>query len=393
MTKDCYSLLGASASKQGLHQALEACGLPGTSGHFCQLLPDFAGDTDFNSFVHCDGAGTKSIIAYIIYKETGDISAFSGLSQDATVMNLDDVFCIGTPDNMALANFINRNARLINDEILNQILLGYQNIISLMSNYGVNILAAGGETADTGDTVRTLLIDAVLSGRIRKANVIKAEEIQAGDIILGFSSLGQLSYEDKPNSGIGSNGLTLARHALLDANYLSNYPEIVDQSNLSGNKIRGRFKIQEQSEELGMSIGEALSSPTRTYAPVLKEVYKNLHQHIHAAIHLTGGAHTKVLRFGKGLHFVKDQPFAFPPLFSLIQQEANVAWKEMYQVFNMGNRFELYLPEKYVKQVEQIAKNYNLDTKVIGYVEKNPTSDKQNQLTICLKDGDLKYTL
>lgn len=389
-----YQSLGASANKKGLHQALENAGIEEEKRYFARIGADIAGDPNFASFIHCDGAGTKAIPAYLLYKETGSVEHFSGLSQDALVMNLDDIYCLGEPDTLLLANTIARNAKHIGDDALSVIIQRYRTLCEELKSLGISIELSGGETADMGDVVRTLVVDAVLCGRIKKSNLISTEAIIPGDVIVGFSSTGKSSYEKQSNSGIGSNGLTLARHCLISKEYLKKFPEIVDPATDSSAVYRGPFKVTDTPENLGMSVGEALLSPTRTFAPVLKKAFQTLKSHIHGAIHVTGGGLTKVLRFGKGNLYIKDDVFDVPPLFSLIQRHGNVEWKEMYQVFNMGQRLEVYLPKEHAKELINIASSFNIDAKIIGRVEKNnQSSNGENAVRVITKEGTFDYKL
>ena len=391
MTKSSYDSLGVSASKAGLHKTLSQAGLSVDPALFSPVVEDIAGSSEHFSFIHCDGAGTKSIVAYLYYRETGDPSLFSHLAQDALVMNLDDIFCIGLPENLVLANAIGRNSQLISDELIGLIISRYRELTKQLNTLGIPLTMSGGETADCGDVVRTLLVDAVVMGRLRKKHLISTKNIAAGDCIVGLSSSGKASYEESENSGIGSNGLTLARHALINKTTAGKYPEVCDPSLDSSVTYRGRFNLSDSPEDLGMNIGQALASPTRTYAPILAKVYAELGKQVHAAIHLTGGGQTKVLRFGDKLHFIKDSLFSPPTLFKLIQESGSVAAREMFQVFNMGHRMELYLPEKEAVTVCSIAKDFNVEAKVVGRVEKSD-SDK-NELTIKHQGETHHYTL
>lgn len=388
-----YESLGASAGKAGLHAVLDAVGLHSSRRYFSGINTDLAGDSEYVSFIHCDGAGTKALVAYLQYRESGSPTAFRGLSQDALVMNLDDLYCLGNPASLLLGNLVGRNPRLVKDEALSEIIAGYKEQVEQLRALGIPIELGGGETADLGDVVRTLLVDAVISGRIKRGNLIDASRIAPGDLIVGLSSTGQTTYESRPNSGVASNGLTLARHALLKAEYRERYPEISDPQADAARAYSGQFELSAMPAGLGMSVGEALLSPTRTYAPVLREIYGALGESIHGAVHLTGGALTKVLRFGgPGLRFVKDKLFPTPPLFSLIQQEADVPWREMYQVFNMGQRFELYLAREAADTAIQIAARFALEARVIGHVEKYGVSDA-NEVHVKSEAGAFDYRL
>ena len=392
MSKSSYESLGASATKEGIHNALESAGISHDTGLFAVINDDLAGDPSYCSVVHCDGAGTKSLIAYLHFSETKDPSVFAGLSQDALVMNLDDVYCLGTPESMVLANAIARNAKIISDEAIGELIKSYKNLCTKLFELGVNVQLSGGETADMGDVVRSLVVDAVLTARMKRETLVNTRNIQAGDVIVGLSSTGQASYEEKPNSGIGSNGLTLARHALLSSHYRENFVESSVPNPDPNISYRGPFRTTDTPEGLGMSVGEALLSPTRTYSPILAKVFESLGSDVHGAIHVTGGALSKVLRFGPGgLKFIKDNLFATPALFSLIQEHGDVSWEEMYQVFNMGQRFELYVPENRAEEVISTSKAFNVDAQIIGRVENNNSSE--NIVEVKSQNGNFNYTL
>ena len=382
---DEYSKLGVSASKAGLHQALKSSGTEDKSGLFAQVIPDLAGDSDYKSFIHCDGAGTKCIVPYIYYKATGDKSLFAGLAQDALVMNLDDIFCIGQPDSLVLANLVARNASIIDDEVLEILIGSYKNLTDSLNKQGIELTLSGGETADCGDSVRTLIVDAVISGRIQTKNIINAKNIKAGDAIVGLSSTGKANYETIVNSGIGSNGLTLARHALLKNH---NHDEVINPELDSKNVYRGSYLVTDTPEGLGMDIGHALASPTRTYAPFLKSLLLEARDNINGLIHCTGGGQTKVKKFGSGNKYIKEDLFPTPKLFGLIQESGSIPWKEMYQVFNMGHRMEIYLDKGSVDSTIKLAKDFGLEAKQIGFVEK---SENNNSVLIKSAYGDFEY--
>jgi len=388
-----YGALGVSASKSGLHRALDQSGLTPSGALFAQVSADLAGNSEYYSFVHCDGAGTKTIVPYLHFRETKSRSLFSGLAQDALVMNLDDIYCIGSPEKLLLANTVARNARLIDDETLAVLFDSYRALASTLAAQGILIELAGGETADCGDVVRTLVVDAVLCGRIKKSSIVDAGNIVPGDVIVGLSSTGQAIYENMPNSGIGSNGLTLARHAMLSREYAKDYPEVVDPNLSPDDVYRGPFFTTDRPEGLEMSVGEALASPTRTYAPVIARVLDTLGSSVHGIIHVTGGGQTKVLRFGRGNIYIKDNLFAPPPVFSLIQRFGHVAWREMYQVFNMGHRMEFYLPEEFAATVFEISSSFGIDARIIGRVERNNEAAASNKVTIECPYGSFDYTL
>lgn len=395
MDKNCsYQSLGVSATKEGLHGILEEAGLAEeTDQLFAKVNQDIAGDEHYRSFIHCDGAGTKSVIPYLYYRETGSYSLFGGLAQDALVMNLDDAFCIGLPDSLILANAIARNSNLIDDRAIGEIIKSYKALTDQLNKLGVPLQLSGGETADCGDVVRTLVVDAVICGRIKKDRLIYPKRIVPGDVILGLSSTGRATYEQKINSGIGSNGLTLARHCLLKKEYADRYPEVVDP-NLDREVIyRGSYSVTDAPSGLGMSVGEALASPTRTYAPLLTSLLKQFRpEDIHGIIHVTGGAQTKVLRFGRGNRYVKNNLFPTPPLFQLIQERGAVSWKEMYQVFNMGHRLELYIPAELAGKVLENCNSFGIECQQIGYVENNTDSEK-NKVILETANGHFEYEL
>ncbi len=391
---DRYKQLGASATKAGLHDVLKSEGLHQADTPFIQLFPSGIPGEDEQSFLHCDGAGTKTIVPYLMYRECGDLSAFAGLAQDALVMNLDDVFCIGPVHRLALANFVGRNAKLIGDDVLSVLLKRYSDLRSMLERQGILLHLAGGETADCGDIVRTLSVDAVLSGSIRTKDIVNAHAISPGDVIVGLASSGRASYETFENSGIGSNGLTLARHALLKRSLAEKYPEIVDPALSASDAYHGPFSVSDEPTELGMSVGQALASPTRTFAPVLKRLYEECKNKIHGVIHVTGGGLTKVIRFGKGNLYVKNNLFAAPAVFRLIQEHGKVGWKEMYQVFNMGQRLEVYLPEKESARVIELARSFGIEGKLIGHVEKLPGSQaSNNKVVVESSQGTFEYEL
>ena len=376
-----YQSLGTSADKAELHSALKSAGISESSKYFAQLLPDFAGEDNYLSFVHSDGAGTKSIVAYLVYRETGDPTVFRGIAQDALVMNLDDLFAVGPCESLVLSNAIARNANLVKEDALTEIFKGYKDCVESLSKFGINIALGGGETADVGDVVRTLLVDATLCGRIKKSSLIDTSRIVPGDAIIGLASFGICTYDKFNNSGIGSNGLTLARHAMLSAAYQAKYPEITALENPDRVKSTGKYKIQESPDGLGMKISEALLSPTRSYAPVLNKLYKEIPTDIHGVIHNTGGGLSKVIRFGKNNRYVKNNLFSTPALFNLIQSGANVAPQEMCRVFNLGQRMEIYTPSNNVNAVLQLAQSLGVEAMQIGVVEKS-SKDGFNEVIV-----------
>lgn len=384
-----YESLGASASKAGLHRALQAAGIEEDSGFFCKLDEDIAGDPGYYSFIHCDGAGTKSIVAYLLYRETGDPSHFAGLAQDALVMNLDDIYCVGTPERLVVGNVINRNKHRFDDEALATLIKSYATLIEDYRKLGIPLSLGGGETGDCGDIVLTVAIDAIVSGRIKKSSAINANRIATGDVIIGLSSTGQTTYEQAPNSGIGSNGFTLARHALLSEAGVAAYPE-AGGGKIEAGRFTGPYRVTDSAPGLTMSVGKALVSPTRTYAPILAAAFAELGPDIHACIHCSGGGQTKVLRFGRNKRYVKDNLFPTPPLFQLIQESGKVDWREMYQVFNMGHRMEIYAPASAVARIEAIAKGFAVEARVVGRVEEGRGL---NDVLIRSPYGEFSYQL
>lgn len=368
-----YEQRGVSATKDEVHKAIANLDKGLFPGAFCKVLPDVAaGDAQFCNILHADTAGTKPILAYLYWKETGDINVWKGISQDAIVMNLDDMACVGCLDDIILSNTIGRNKHLIPGEVLGALIDGTAEFVSKMDKHGIHIKLAGGETADVGDLVRTVDVGFTAFSRMRREDLL-VNKIKAGDAIIGLASFGQTSYETSYNSGIGSNGLTSARHDILDHGYAERYPESFDPHTASDYIYCGTRQLTDMVEINGQThaLGKLMLSPTRTYLPVLKSVVREFHQHIHGIIHCTGGGQTKAINFiSEGLKIVKDALFEDVPVFNLIRNESGADWKEMYQVFNMGSRMELYLPEKYTEDILGICKAFHLDAKVIGYVEK-----------------------
>ncbi|MFX1366269.1 MAG: AIR synthase related protein [Promethearchaeota archaeon] len=385
-----YKKLGVSSKKEDVHLAIESINKGLFPGAFCKIVKDIAGDKDYCSVFHEDGAGTKSSLAYMYYKETGDIGAFKGIVQDAIVMNIDDVLCIGATGDLFLSNTITRNANIISGEIISTIIKEYESFSKKFSEFGLNIITCGGETEDIGDLVKTISIFASVFSRLKRKDVIDASNIKSTDIIIGLASSGKASYEDEFNSGIGSNGLTLARHGILSHEYYKKYPECYDQ-NLDENLVFfGKYKLTDLIDEANLTIGKALLSPTRTYAPVIKDILKDYRNEIHAIIHNTGGGQTKILKFGKGIKYVKNNLFSIPNIFKLIQSSSATQWKEMYSVFNMGHRIEILCDESFSSEIIKIAKKYNIDSKIIGYCEKSPIKGK-NILYLKSEVGSFTY--
>lgn len=383
-----YDQRGVSASKEDVHKAIKSVDKGLFPKAFCKIIPDILhGSEDYCTVMHADGAGTKSALAYMYWKETGDISVWKGIAQDAIVMNLDDLLCVGVTNNILLSSTIGRNKMLIPGEVISAIINGTEEFMASMRELGVGIHATGGETADVGDLVRTIIVDSTVTARIRRDEVITNKNIRAGDVIVGLSSYGQATYENEYNGGMGSNGLTSARHDVFKKKYAEKYPETFDPQIPEELVLSGTKSLTDPTEVPGVDTGKIVLSPTRTYAPVIKEVLNEYREQIHGMVHCSGGAQTKVLHFIDNLHVVKNNLFPIPPLFRMIQEESGTDWKEMYQVFNMGHRFELYVPEKIAKDIISIANSFNIDARVVGHVKK---SDRP-KVTIESKQGTFFY--
>ncbi len=388
MSDQRYNLRGVSASKEDVHNAIKNIDKGLFPQAFCKIVPDFLGnDPAYCNIMHADGAGTKSSLAYIYWKETGDLSVWKGIAQDALIMNIDDLLCVGATDNILLSSTIGRNKNLIPGEVISAIINGTNELIEELAEMGVRIYPTGGETADVGDLVRTIIVDSTVTCRMKRADVIDNANIQPGDVIVGLSSSGQATYEKEYNGGMGSNGLTSARHDVF-ANYLSvKYPESYNPDIPQDLAYSGSCKLTDIIEETGLDAGKLVLSPTRTYAPVVKKLLEALRPAIHGMVHCSGGAQTKILHFVENLKVVKNNMFPVPPLFRLIQQESKTDWKEMYKVFNMGHRMEIYLPKAHAEEVIEISKSFNIDAQIIGFVEK---SDRK-ELLIESEYGKFEY--
>ncbi|HNP18346.1 MAG TPA: AIR synthase-related protein [Fulvivirga sp.] len=385
---DRYAQRGVSASKEDVHNAIKNIDKGLYPQAFCKIVEDYlAGDPDYCTIMHADGAGTKSSLAYIYWKETGDISVWKGIAQDAIIMNIDDLICVGAVDNILISSTIGRNKNLIPGEVIAAIINGTEEVLQMLRDNGVNIISTGGETADLGDLVRTIVVDSTVTGRMKRSEVIDNANIQAGDVIVGFESYGQATYETEYNGGMGSNGLTSARHDVFDHSYATKYPETFDPSVPMNLVYSGGYKVRDTLEGVPLDMGKLVLSPTRTYAPVMAAILKNHRAQIHGAVHCSGGAQTKVLHFVENLHIIKDDLFEVPPLFGAIQKQSGTDWKEMYKVFNMGHRLELYVTERYAQALIDIAKSFNIRAKVIGRVEKAATK----QVTIKSGKGEFVY--
>ncbi len=383
-----YNQRGVSASKEDVHNSIKHIDKGLFPGAFCKIIPDIlGGDNQFCNIMHADGAGTKSALAYLYWKETGDLSVWKGIAQDAVVMNLDDLLCVGAYDNILLSSTIGRNKNKIPGEVISAIINGTEEILQHLRDQGINIFSTGGETADVGDLVRTIILDSTVTTKLERKKVIDNGNIQSGDVIIGLSSSGKTNYEQEYNSGIGSNGLTSARHDVF-ANYLAQkYPEAFDPETPESLVYSGSYKLTDKIEKLGIDAGKLVLSPTRTYAPVIKEVIKHYHPVIHGMIHCTGGAQTKVLNFINNLHVIKYNMFDTPEVFKMIKQESGTSWKEMYQVFNMGHRFEIYVYQDFAEDIIHIAKEFGMDAQIIGEVYKSD----EKKLTIKSPYGEFEY--
>ena len=379
MNKQRYGMRGVSASKEDVHQAIKYIDKGLFPKAFCKIIPDIlSGDPNYCNIMHADGAGTKSSLAYVYWKETGDISVWKGIAQDALIMNIDDLLCVGATDNILLSSTIGRNKNLIPGEVISTIINGTNELCEELSNLGVNVYPTGGETADVGDLVRTIIVDSTVTCRMKRSDVIDNANIQAGDVIVGLSSTGQATYENEYNGGMGSNGLTSARHDVFDKYLSKKYPESYDSSIPSDLVYSGKMKLTDLIEDLGINAGKLVLSPTRTYAPVISLILKELRHDIHGMIHCSGGAQTKILHFlNEGLQVVKNNLFPIPPLFKLIQEQSQTDWEEMYKVFNMGHRMEIYLPKDHAQKVIDLSKTFNIDAQIVGHVEKSNSKSLQ----------------
>ncbi|TDO03835.1 phosphoribosylformylglycinamidine cyclo-ligase [Sunxiuqinia elliptica] len=379
---------GVSASKEDVHQAIKNIDKGLFPKAFCKIIPDvLGGDPDWCNIMHADGAGTKSSLAYMYWKETGDLSVWKGIAQDALIMNIDDLLCVGATDNILLSSTIGRNKNKIPGEVIAAIINGTDELCRELQEMGVGVFPTGGETADVGDLVRTIIVDSTVTCRMKREDVIAADRIEAGDVIVGLSSFGQASYEKEYNGGMGSNGLTSARHDVF-ANYLADkYPESFDPEVPADLVYSGSRKLTEAIEGLGLDAGKLVLSPTRTYAPVIKKILDEHRTSIHGMVHCSGGAQTKVLHFVDGVHVVKNNLFPVPPLFKLIQQESQTEWAEMYKVFNMGHRMEIYLKPELADSIIEISKSFNIDAQVVGHVE----AYEGKKLTITSEFGTFEY--
>jgi len=386
---DRYNLRGVSADKEDVHNAIKNVDKGLFPKSFCKIVPDYlSNDSDYCLVMHADGAGTKSSLAYMYWKETGDLSVWKGIAQDALVMNIDDLLCVGAVDNIMLSSTIGRNKNHISGDVIKEIIEGTEELITEMSNYGVNIKSTGGETADVGDLVRTIIVDSTVVARMKKSDVIDNANISNGDLIVGLESFGKANYEPQYNGGMGSNGLTSARHDVFSKKLASKYPESYDPQVPDHLIYSGSYDLLQKIKGVELDAGKLVLSPTRTYAPVIKKILNKFDStSIHGMIHCSGGAQTKILHFVDNLHIIKDNLFETPPLFSIIQKESSTEWKEMYKVFNMGHRMELYVNPNVAEEIVNISKSFGVNAKVIGRVE---LSDIK-KLTIRSEHGTFEY--
>jgi phosphoribosylformylglycinamidine cyclo-ligase len=392
-TDNRYDLRGVSASKEDVHKAIAKIDKGLFPKAFCKVVPDYlSGDEDYCIVMHADGAGTKSSLAFMYWKETGDISVWKGIAQDAIVMNTDDLLCVGATDNILLSSTIGRNKNLIPGEVISAIINGTEEVLEQLRTFGIGIHSTGGETADVGDIVRTIIVDSTVVCRMKRSDVIDNKNIQAGDVIVGLASYGQASYENEYNGGMGSNGLTSARHDVFENLLAAKYPESYDSAVPSSLVYSGKISLTEKinidhSSQDQIEAGKLVLSPTRTYAPIIKTILEKYRSQIHGMVHCSGGGQTKALHFIDSLHIIKDNLFPVPPLFKLIQQQSRTDWKEMYKVFNMGHRMELYVPEQIAKDIIAISQLFNVDARIVGRVE----AGKEKKLTVQSEFGLFEY--
>jgi phosphoribosylformylglycinamidine cyclo-ligase len=389
--QNIYAQRGVSAGKEDVHNAIKHIDKGLFPKAFCKIVPDILGGQDeWCNIMHADGAGTKSSLAYTYWKETGNLDVWRGIAQDAIIMNLDDLLCVGATENILLSSTIGRNKQLIPGEVIAAIINGTEEILEELRSYGISIYSTGGETADVGDLVRTIIVDSTVTCRMKKSEVISNHTIQAGDVIVGLSSSGQATYEKSYNGGMGSNGLTSARHDVFNKGVAAKFPESFDPGIPANLVFSGKKSLTDKVEVPGfgaIDAGLLVLSPTRTYAPVIKKVLEAYRSQIHGLVHCSGGAQTKVLHFIDNLHVIKDNLFPIPPLFSLIQEQSGTGWKEMYQVFNMGHRMELYVPENIAAEIIKISQSFNIDAQIVGRVE----AAEKKQVTVKSEKGEFIY--
>lgn len=387
-TTDRYSQRGVSASKEDVHEAIRHLDKGIFPKAFCKVVPDLLGaDPAYCTVMHADGAGTKSSLAYIYWRETGDLSVWKGIAQDAIIMNVDDLLCVGATGPVFLSSTIGRNKNKIPGEVIGAIIAGTEEVLAMLRSHGLEIQSTGGETADVGDLVRTVIVDSTVTTRMKRSDVINNANIQPGDVIVGLASFGQASYEQAYNSGMGSNGLTSARHDVFANTYAKKYPESFNPEVPEELVYSGKYNLTDSIPDVPLDLGKLVLSPTRTYAPVVVQILKEMRASIHGLVHCSGGAQTKVLHFIENLHVIKDNLFTPPPLFQLIYEQSATSWQEMYKVFNMGHRMEIYVPAKLAQRIITIAKSYNVDAKIVGRVEQHVGK----QVTLKTPEGDFVY--
>ena len=388
MSDTRYNLRGVSAGKEDVHNAIKKVDKGLFPQAFCKIVPDtLTGDEAYCIVMHADGAGTKSSLAYMYWKETGDLSVWKGIAQDALIMNIDDLLCVGATDNILLSSTIGRNKNLVPGEVISAIIIGTEELLAELRNQGIGIQSTGGETADVGDLVRTLIVDSTVVCRMKREEVISNHTIQPGDVIVGLSSFGQASYESSYNGGMGSNGLTSARHDVFSNELATKYPESFDAAVPEDLVYSGSYKLTDSVKNSPINAGQLVLSPTRTYAPIIKKILDNHRSEIHGMVHCSGGAQTKVLHFVENVHIIKDNLFELPPLFKTIQEESKTEWKEMYKVFNMGHRMEVYVAPELAEAIIEISKSFNVDAKIVGRVE----AYDGKKLTIQSEFGEFVY--
>ena len=388
MSDTRYNLRGVSAGKEDVHNAIKKVDKGLFPQAFCKIVPDtLTGDEAYCIVMHADGAGTKSSLAYMYWKETGDLSVWKGIAQDALIMNIDDLLCVGATDNILLSSTIGRNKNLVPGEVISAIINGTEELLAELRNQGIGIQSTGGETADVGDLVRTLIVDSTVVCRMKREEVISNHTIQPGDVIVGLSSFGQATYESSYNGGMGSNGLTSARHDVFIHELATKYPESFDAAVPEDLVYSGSYKLTDSVKDSPINAGQLVLSPTRTYAPIIKKILDNHRSEIHGMVHCSGGAQTKVLHFVENVHIIKDNLFELPPLFKTIQEESKTEWKEMYKVFNMGHRMEVYVAPELADTIIEISKSFNVDAKIVGRVE----AYDGKKLTIQSEFGEFVY--
>lgn len=383
-----YNLRGVSASKEDVHNAIKNIDKGVFPKAFCKIVPDIlGGDEDYCNIMHADGAGTKSSLAYLYWKETGDLSVWKGIAQDAIIMNVDDLLCVGATENILVSSTIGRNKNLVPGEVISAIINGTDELLAELRDMGISIYPTGGETADVGDLVKTIIVDSTVTCRMKRSDIISNHTIQPGDVIVGLASSGQATYEKEYNGGMGSNGLTSARHDVFAKYLAEKYPESFDNTVPEELVYSGSYKLTDTVKDSPLDAGKLVLSPTRTYAPVIKRILDEMRKDIHGMVHCSGGAQTKVLHFVDNVHVIKDNMFDVPPLFKTIHEESGTDWKEMYKVFNMGHRFEIYLSPEKAEKIIEIAKSFNIDAQIVGRVE----AHDGNKLTIESEFGTFVY--